>query len=184
MNKINNTADFARTMDEKDVLKQYREEFYIESDDVIYLDGNSLGRLPKKTKALPTVLSIQEVKSLIDATSNLKHKCIISLLYSGGLRRSELCNLQIIDVLSDKMQLKIRNGKGYKDRYVNLSHFILGLLREYYPKYKPKKYLFEGSSEKPYSGESVLKVVKAAEAKAKHGPCDWQHAPPVEPYRW
>lgn len=121
---------------------------------------------PKKTKALPTVLSIQEVKSLIDATSNLKHKCIISLLYSGGLRRSELCNLQIIDVLSDKMQLKIRNGKGYKDRYVNLSHFILGLLREYYPKYKPKKYLFEGSSEKPYSGESVLKVVKAASEKA------------------
>lgn len=121
---------------------------------------------PKKHKPLPNVLSLEEVKSLIDITSNLKHKSIIALLYSGGLRRSELCNLEIIDILSDKMQIKIRNSKGHKDRYVNLSKVLLNLLRKYFNEYAPKKYLFEGKPEQKYSCESVLKVVKIAGLKA------------------
>lgn len=121
---------------------------------------------PKKTKTLPNVLSSNEVKLLIDKTKNIKHKCIISLLYSGGLRRSELINLQITDILSEQMLIKIRNSKGNKDRYVGLSMHLLELLRNYYKEYKPKKLLIEGPLGGKYSGESIVKVVRNASKRA------------------
>ncbi len=121
---------------------------------------------PRKRSSLPNVLSTSEIKLLIDATRNLKHKCIISLLYSAGLRRSELSNLKISDVLSDQMQIKIRNSKGNKDRFVGLSKHLLLLLREYFREYKPKEWLIEGLNGEKYGGTSILKVVKRAALNA------------------
>ncbi len=121
---------------------------------------------PIQKKRMPNVLSGQEIKRMIEATSNLKHKCIIGLLYSAGLRRSELINLKLTDILSDQMLIKIEQSKGNKDRYVGLSHYMLMLLREYYKKYLPKHYVFEGKNGAKYSAESVLRVVKTAAKKA------------------
>ena len=121
---------------------------------------------PKKKHALPNVLSVGEVKKIIDSTRNIKHKCIISLLYSAGLRRSELINLKLDSILSGQMQIKITNSKGDKDRYVGLSAHLLKLLREYYKEFKPKEWLIEGKNGEQYSATSVLNVVKQAAKKA------------------
>ena len=121
---------------------------------------------PKSRKALPNVLSTSEIRQMIDKTSNIKHKCIISALYSAGLRRSELINLKATDILSDQMQIKIRNSKGNRDRYVGLSKHLLQLLKEYYREYRPKDWLIEGQKGGKYSAESILKVVKAAAKRA------------------
>lgn len=121
---------------------------------------------PKNQKLLPNVLSANEIKLMIDKTSNNKHKCIISLLYSAGLRRSELINLKLTDILSGQMQIKIRNSKGNKDRYVGLSRHLLKLLREYFLEYRPKQWLIEGQKGDKYSAESILKLVKTSAKRA------------------
>lgn len=121
---------------------------------------------PKSVSILPNVLSISEIKQMIDNTKNIKHKCIISLLYSAGLRRSELINLEINDILSGQMQIKIGNSKGNKDRYVGLSTHLLQLLREYYREFNPKKWLIEGQKGGKYSAESVLRAVKNSAKRA------------------
>jgi len=107
-----------------------------------------------------------EIKRLIHGTVNLKHKCIISLLYSSGLRRSELLNLKIENIDSERMVLIIKNSKGKKDRVTLLSQNVLNLLRTYYKKYKPKKYLFEGIKGGKYSETSVAKILKSSASKA------------------
>ena len=117
---------------------------------------------PKRTNTLPNVLSVVEVKKIIDSTSNIKHKCVISLLYSAGLRRSELINLKLDSILSGQMQIKICKSKGNRDRYVGLSSHLLELLREYYKEFKPKEWLIEGQNREQYSATSVLNVVKKA----------------------
>lgn len=122
---------------------------------------------PKKTKTLPKVLSKEEVFDLIKATKNIKHKCIISLLYSSGLRRGELLNLKLEDINSKRMLITIRNGKGMKDRITVLSEQALNYLRAYYKEYKPKNYLFEGLYGKKYSGTSVGKIIDKAAKNAK-----------------
>jgi len=121
---------------------------------------------PKRPKFLPNVLSAAEIKMMIDNTSNIKHKCIISILYSAGLRRSELINLKAIDILSDQMQIKIRNSKGNRDRYIGLSKHLLQLLRTYFREYKPNNWLIEGQKGGKYSAESILKVVKTSAKRA------------------
>ncbi len=122
---------------------------------------------PRKIRTKPNVLSASEIKRMIDGTENLKHKCIISLLYSAGLRRSELINLKLVDILSEQMLIKIENSKGNKDRYVGLSKHMLEMLRRYYRQYKPKVWLFEGASGGRYSGESVGKLVQKAARTAR-----------------
>ncbi len=121
---------------------------------------------PIKKKRLPNVLSVEELKRMIDITKNMKHKSIISILYSAGLRRSELVNLKISDINSDQMLIKVRQSKGNKDRYVGLSKHLLNLLREYYKIYKPKVWVIEGQKKGQYSAESVLKVIKSSAKKA------------------
>ena len=122
---------------------------------------------PFKQKQLPDVLSKQEIIAMIAHTTNIKHKCIISLLYTSGLRRSELLFLKPEDIDSKRMLIKVRQAKGNRDRYTILSQSVLEHLREYYKIYKPKEYLFEGTtSETPYSASSVLKVVTTAATKA------------------
>lgn len=121
---------------------------------------------PRKQKKLPIVLSKEQVKLMINSTNNIKHKCIVALLYSSGLRRSELLNLKINDIDSSRMLIHIIDAKGNKDRYTILSQNVLADLREYYKQWKPKEYLFEGFKNQPYSGSSVGKIITAAAVKA------------------
>ena len=121
---------------------------------------------PKKYNPLPKVLALEEVAAIINALENIKHKCMISLIYSAGLRRSELLNMKINNIDSKRMELFITHAKGRKDRVVPLSETVLQLLREYYKTHKPKDYLFEGQSGDQYSERSLALVLKSACAKA------------------
>jgi site-specific recombinase XerD len=122
---------------------------------------------PLKEQKLPTVLSVEEVQAMIKSCTNLKHKTIMMLCYSGGLRVSELLSLRVKDVDSKRMQLFIRAGKGKKDRYTLLSEKLLPLLRAYYKEYNPKDFLIEGSDGGPYSERSVQSIIKVAVRKVK-----------------
>ena len=120
---------------------------------------------PRKEKKLPKVLSKEDVLSIIANTNNLKHKCIVSLLYSSGIRRNELVNLKITDIDSKRMLIRVEAAKGNKDRYTLLSHSLLEDLRAYYKQYKPEKYIVEGMYGKQYSGQSIGKIVINAAEK-------------------
>ncbi|MDQ2180825.1 site-specific tyrosine recombinase/integron integrase [Marinifilum sp. D714] len=121
-----------------------------------------------KPKKLPTVLSKLEVKTIINCCTNKKHKCILSLIYSAGLRRSELINLKLTDIDSTRGLIIIKSAKGNKDRVSLLSPRLINELREYYKQYKPKVYLFEGQDiGTKYSTTSVANVLKQACSKAK-----------------
>ena len=123
---------------------------------------------PRREKRLPNVLSKDEVKSILEAPNNLKHRAMLSLIYACGLRRSELLNLTLKDILSDRGLLFIRQSKGKKDRVVPISNKLIEMLRDYYKAFKPKIWLFEGhlSGEK-YSERSIQLVLIQAVTKAK-----------------
>ena len=104
--------------------------------------------------------------AIIEHTNNIKHRCIVSLLYSAGLRRIELLNLKLEDIDSKRMVIKVRSGKGNKDRFTILSEKLLGDLRKYYKEWRPTNFLFEGPGRKAYSPESVSSIVKNAAKKA------------------
>lgn len=115
---------------------------------------------PRKEKKLPQVIDKEFLLDKIDKIRNLKHKAIISLAYSTGMRVSEVINLKIEDIDSKRMLIHINNGKGRKDRVVPLSENILKLLRTYFRKYYPKEYLFNGQNSLQYSSTSCNKIVK------------------------
>jgi len=121
---------------------------------------------PRKKERLPKVISLEEVQGIILNTNNIKHKCIVSLLYSAGLRRSELLNLTLKDIDSKRMTILVKNSKGGKDRLTMLSENVLKDLRIYYKKWKPKKYLFEGKNGNKYSATSVLSIINKSAKKA------------------
>lgn len=121
---------------------------------------------PKNAKTLPNVLSKEEAFKLIDLTSNLKHKTLLALIYSAGLRISEAINMKITDIDSQRMLIHVKNAKGKKDRYTLLSNKVLGLLKEYYTIYKPKNYLFEGQYGEQYSSRSAQAVLHQSAKKA------------------
>lgn len=121
---------------------------------------------PTKEHKLPKVLSKNEVKKILDSCSNIKHRCILLLIYSAGLRRSELINLKIADINSERMIINIIDAKGKKDRVSLLSENTLKILRKYYKKYQPKDFLFEGAKGGKYSPTSVAKILKKATLKA------------------
>lgn len=121
---------------------------------------------PRKEEKLPKVLSKEDILSIIEHTNNIKHRCIVSLLYSAGLRRSELLNLKVEHIDSKRMLIRIEGAKGNKDRYTLLSTTFLKELRQYYREWKPRTYLFEGPKSNKYSAESVAKIVKNAAKKA------------------
>ncbi len=122
---------------------------------------------PRKEHRLPKVLSKQDIQNILLAIDNLKHKTMISILYSAGLRSSELLNLQLQDIDSERMLIRIRCSKGFKDRYVMLSNKMLSLLRMYYKEYQPQKWLFEGAYGDKYTASSLRKILKRAAYKAK-----------------
>jgi integrase/recombinase XerD len=116
---------------------------------------------PKREKTLPNVLSKEEIKAILEAPKNLKHKAMLSMIYSCGLRRSELLNLKPNDIDSKRNVVIIRQSKGKKDRITPLSPKILELLRDYYKEYSPKTYLFEGQEKNTqYSARSLEEVLK------------------------
>jgi integrase/recombinase XerD len=115
---------------------------------------------PLKEKKLPEVIDKKVLLEKISRIENLKHKTIISLAYSTGLRVSEIINLKIEDIDSKRMILKIIQSKGKKDRIVPLTENILNLLRLYYKKHKPIEYLFNGQKNKKYSSSSCNKIIK------------------------
>ncbi|MEO0075756.1 MAG: site-specific tyrosine recombinase/integron integrase [candidate division WOR-3 bacterium] len=126
------------------------------------IEVESLQR-PRREHKLPNVLSKEEVKAILQAPANLKHRAMLSLIYACGLRRSDLLNLQIHDVDSKRYMLIIRNSKGYKDRQVPISDKTIEMLREYYKVYKTKTWLFEGQEQgEKYSETSLQKVLHNA----------------------
>jgi len=122
---------------------------------------------PREEQFLPEVLSQEEVTALINATDNLKHKAVLMTIYSGGLRISELINLKIKDIDSNRMQIRVEQAKGKKDRYTLLGQKTLEVLRSYVKQYKPNEWLFEGLNHGPYSETSIKKVLRTALDKTK-----------------
>tara|TARA_R110002124_G_scaffold109723_4_gene263156 strand:- start:18751 stop:19587 length:837 start_codon:yes stop_codon:yes gene_type:complete len=121
----------------------------------------------RKQSKLPNVLSQQEVKRLFSVVTNIKHKTILQTIYSAGLRMSEVLNLKVNDIDSDRMTIKIRQSKGAKDRHVMLAEKLLILLRQYVREYDPQEYLFEGQKGGAYSSRSVQQIMKKALQKAQ-----------------
>ena len=123
---------------------------------------------PKKKIILPNVLAINQVEKLFSHLENLKHKTMLYLAYSAGLRVSEVVNLRIRDIHSERMVINIKGAKGKKDRTVGLSEGILELLRKYYTVYKPIEWLFEGQyKDSPYSTRSLQQIFHRAKNAAK-----------------
>lgn len=121
---------------------------------------------PRKEFKLPVVASEEEIIRIIVAADNLKHQCIIALLYITGLRRGELINLKKADIDIVRKQVFVRAGKGKKDRTTVLSDRMINALMKYYEAYHPKTWVFEGANGNQYSGTSVGKLLKRAAKKA------------------
>lgn len=123
---------------------------------------------PKRPKLLPNVLSKEEIKLILNAHNNIKHKTMLSLIYACGLRRSELLQLKPNNVESKRGLLIVKQAKGRKDRVVPISEKIIEMLREYYKMYRPEIWLFEGQNAgEQYSEKSLQNVLKQALEKAK-----------------
>jgi integrase/recombinase XerD len=127
--------------------------------------------LPKEPWKLPIILSQQEVSRLIDAASNLMHRAILMTLYSTGMRRAELCHLQVTDIDKERMVIHIHQGKGQRDRDVDLSEKLLVTLREYWRWMRPKTYLFPGTvnnwrADVPITGKVVWAACRQATKRA------------------
>lgn len=110
---------------------------------------------PRKPYILPNVLSIGDVLKLFDVTKNIKHRTMLMLSYSAGLRISEVVNMKIGDIDSQRMVIHLHGAKGKRDRVVMLSEYLLDELRNYYKLYRPKEYIFEGQYGGKYSARSI-----------------------------
>jgi len=122
---------------------------------------------PKKERKLPTVLSKDEVTRLLDSVRNRKHRAILMLVYSAGLRESEVVRLKLEDIDVERRLIHIKGSKGRKDRYTLLSSVALEALRDYYRFYRPRKWLFPGKrKDRHISARTVQKVVTAAGKRA------------------
>jgi site-specific recombinase XerD len=124
-------------------------------------------RSPRAKRKLPVVLDLTEVESLFSVTKNLKHKAILMLTYSAGLRASETARLQLTDIDSKRMTVRVTQGKGGKDRYSILSHRALEQLRQYWHDYRPKEWLFEGAKKGDHiTTHSIQLMFYAAKKRA------------------
>lgn len=121
---------------------------------------------PSKSKFLPTVLSKEEVIDLIRYTKNLKHRAILAMIYSAGLRISELLHLQLKHIDIDRRQIIVKNSKGRKDRNIILAESFIPLLHNYLTSYNPQLYFVEGKPTQPYSAESIRAFLHKATKKA------------------
>lgn len=117
---------------------------------------------PKKDRHLPIVLSHEEIRRILESIYNLKHRTILVLIYSAGLRVGEAVRMRVSDVDFSRMQLYIQNGKGRKWRYVGLSEFAAIMIDNYLKSYQPEEFLFEGQLGGAYTANSVRKLLKDA----------------------
>jgi len=140
---------------------------------------------PKTPRRLPVILSLDEVRRMIDAATTLLHRCLLMTLYSTGMRRAEVTHLKVNDIDSERMIIHIRQGKGSKDRDVPLSPKLLETLREYWRWKKPRGYLFPGEAKQGSNGEhltskAVYYACKGAARRAgirkKVGPHTLRHS--------
>ena len=129
------------------------------------IDSKDIHR-PMRNKSLPSIYSREEIKRIVDCINNPKHKAIIFLIYSAGLRLNELINMHVEDILVDRKMDFIRKSKGRKDRYSILAEATLVMLSEYIIKFRPVKYLFEGQYGGRYSSTSIRNILKAAKKKS------------------
>jgi integrase/recombinase XerD len=121
---------------------------------------------PKSDKKLPIVLSVEEVQKMFSVCENTKHKVILALLYSCGLRVSELINLKWENIDRSRMVINIIQAKGKKDRQVMLTPSLIPLLEKYYKEYRSREYVLNGQTELKYTERSVGQVIKQLAAKA------------------
>jgi site-specific recombinase XerD len=122
---------------------------------------------PKRAKLIPRVLSQEEALALIDAPENLKHRSILTVCYVTGMRCSEVINLKVADIDSGRRVIRVLHGKGKKQREVQLPDKLLAMLREYYLKFRPDKYLFAGFKPgTPYSATSIRKIINRGALQA------------------
>jgi len=151
------------------MVNQYISAFKILQTDLLKRDWQQIKvKRPRKEKKLPVVLSLSEVERMITVTRNIKHKAIIMLTYSAGLRRQEVQLIKPAAIDSARMQIHVVQGKGKKDRYTVLSTKTLELLRVYYKYDKPSCFLFEAQGKKGQflSGSTLNKIVKQSAVKA------------------
>lgn len=123
---------------------------------------------PRFEKRLPVVLSQSEVRAVLEAKSNLKHRALLTTIYAAGLRVSEVVNLRLTDIDSQRQVIRIRQGKGHKERLVMLSPNLLELLREYWKAYRPLTWLFPGDDQqRPLTTTSVYNICRQAAQEAE-----------------
>jgi Phage integrase family len=134
---------------------------------------------PRHPKKLPMVLSRADVAALLTAPRNLKHRAILTTLYAAGLRVSELRTLQLSAIESPRMVIRVRQGKGQRDRLVMLAPRLLHLLRQYWKQYRPPLWLFPGRA--PTTGVSLLAVWCLSGATPRGQP--WTSAVTLPPRR-
>ena len=132
-------------------LKAFRPDMQIEDINLIR---------PRHSVVLPTVLSKEEVIRLLISTRNLKHRAALTMIYSSGLRISELLNLKLSDINSERRQVLVRSGKGRKDRIVIFAESFMPMFNNYINTYRPIKYFIEGKPGEKYSPESIRHIIK------------------------
>jgi len=151
------------------MVNQYISAFKILQSDVLCREWETIKiRRPRREKRLPVVMSQSEMERLISCTKNLKHKAMLMLAYSSGLRREELQKIKVSSIDSSRMQVHVVQGKGKKDRYTILSVKTLDILREHYRQSRPVNYLFESLFRPGHylSDRSLEKIVKNSAEKA------------------
>lgn len=150
-------------------INQYISAFKILQTDVLQRDWEGIKvKRPRRTKRLPVVLSLEEVEKLLASTHNIKHRALLMLAYSSGLRRKEAQLIEPSAIDSARMQVRVVQGKGKKDRYTVLSVKTLETLREYYKLERPTRYLFEaqGRKGKPLSDQTLNAIIKKSADRA------------------
>jgi site-specific recombinase XerD len=161
-----NSSDFQTYLDRYDFTSVSQKNQVINAIRFLYKEvlGKKYDKVsfkrPRSEKKLPKVIDSELIKSKLLKIENIKHKAILTLTYSVGLRVSEVVNLRIEDKDSKRMLIHIKNAKGRKDRLVLLSQTVLDLLRFYYKKYEPITYLFNGQFSEQYSIGSCQKIYK------------------------
>jgi site-specific recombinase XerD len=122
---------------------------------------------PRSKRKLPVVLDLSEVEALFAVTKNLKHKAMLMITYSSGLRVSETARLKMTDIDSKRMTVRVSDGKGGKDRYSILSRTALEHLRQYWRKYRPAEWLFEGQKQDEHiTSQTIQTIFYAAKKRA------------------
>ncbi len=140
-----------------------------------FLYGVTLGRpwliehipFPKQEKRLPVVLSPQELATFLQAVPNLKHRTVLMTMYGSGVRIAEALALHLPDIDSQRMLIRVQQGKGRRDRYTILTPTLLEALRNYWKSYKPPTLLFPGKTpEKPLTQNSMHRAMRRARGRA------------------